>query len=211
MPQTCPHCQSEAADSANFCPTCGATLPTAAAASAPPPPPPPPAPPPPPGVPAAGAAPPSAAAGSSLPAYRFDVARWSMADRIAGIATIVLFISLFLSWFSVTVGNSVVSFSVSADGLTAHGYLYLVMILCILIVAYLGLRAGWGQWPVETNVPHFTVMLVVTLVNLVLVLVAFLSRPGSGWGWSFGAFLGLIAAIAAAAPYAVPQLRAKTM
>ena len=203
MSQTCPQCQGEAADTANFCPTCGATLTAAPAA---------PRPPPPPGSSVGGAAPPPAApAGSGLPAYRFDAARWSTADRIAGIATIVLFISLFLSWFSVRVGNSVVSFSVATSGLGAHGYLYLVMILCILIVVYLGLRAGWDRLPVEMNLPHLTVMLVATLVNLLLVVIAFLSSPGSGWGWSFGAFLGLIAAIAAAAPYAVPQLRAKTM
>jgi hypothetical protein len=100
---------------------------------------------------------------------------------------------------------------VSADGLSAHGYLYIVLILCILIVAYLGLRAGWDQLPVEMNLPHLTVMIVATLVNLLLVLIAFFSSPGSGWGWSYGAFLGLIGAIAAAAPYTVPPLRARTM
>ena len=55
-------------------------------------------------------------------------------------------------------------------------------------------------------------MMVATIVNLVLVFIAFIDKPGgSGVGWEFGAFLALIAAIVAAAPYAVPQLRAKTM
>lgn len=136
MPKTCPQCQSETADTATFCPSCGANLATAAG-SAPPPP--------------AGAPPRSAApsASSTLPPYRFDAARWSMADRIAGIATIVLFISLFLSWFGITVFG----ITVTASGVSAHGWLYIVMILDILIVAYLVLRAGWDRLPISQDVP----------------------------------------------------------
>ena len=79
-------------------------------------------------------------------------------------------------------------------------------------MAYLVLRAGWDRLPISTNIPHLTVMMVATIVNLVLVFIAFIDKPGgSGVGWEFGAFLALIAAIVAAAPYAIPQLRAKTM
>jgi hypothetical protein len=155
---------------------------------------------------AASAAPPAST--STVPPYRFNAARWSLADRISGIATIVLFISLFLAWF----GLSVIGITVTASGVSAHGYLYLVMIVCILIVAYLALRAGWDELPGGFNVPHLTVMLVATLINLVIVFIGFIFKPGgSGVGWEFGAFLALIAAIVAAAPYAIPQLRAKTM
>ena len=203
MPQTCPKCQREAADDASFCPSCGASLgqgaPPAAAPdmSAPA---------------AAGAGAPetgaSSSSSSSVPAYKFDATRWSLADRIAGGATVVLFISLFLSWFGVTV----IGITVTASGLSAHGWLYIVLILCILIVTYLGLRAGWDEMPVSANLPHLTVMLVATIVNLVLVSIAFIDKPGgSAVGWQFGAFLGLIAAVAAAAPYAIPPLRARTM
>jgi hypothetical protein len=159
---------------------------------------------------APGAAAPAAAAGgtSAMPAYKFDAARWSLADRIAGVATIVLFISLFLSWF----GVSVIGITVTASGVSAHGYLYIVMIVSILIIAYLVLRAGWDELPGGINLPHLTTMLAATLVNLVIVFFAFIFKPGgSGVGWEFGAFLALIAAIVAAAPYAIPQLRAKTM
>lgn len=206
MPQTCPQCQTEAAEEASFCPSCGAPLggaadtpaaatsgsATATAAGAP-----------------AGAAAASAPAGASaVPPYRFNAARWSLADRISGVATIVLFISLFLAWF----GLSVIGITVTASGVSAHGYLYLVMIVCILIVAYLALRAGWDELPGGFAVPHLTVMLVATLINLVVVFIGFIFKPGgSGVGWEFGAFLALIAAIVAAAPYAIPQLRAKTM
>ncbi len=120
----------------------------------------------------------------------------------------MLFISLFLSWFGITV----IGITVTASGLSAHGYLYIVMILCILIVAYLVLHAGWDELPISANVPHLTVMMAATIVNLVLVFIGFIFKPGgSGVGWEFGAFIGLIAAVVAAAPYAIPQLRAKTM
>jgi hypothetical protein len=198
MPKTCPQCQSQAEDAATFCPSCGASLaPTTPAAGAASPPP-------------AGGAPAGnpAATGSNLPPFSFDAARWSMADRIAGIATVVLFISLFLSWFGITV----IGITVTASGVSAHGWLYIVMILDILIVAYLVMRAGWDRLPIAQDVPHVTVMMVATIVNLVLVFIAFIDKPGgSGVGWEFGAFVALIAAVVAAAPYAIPQLRAKTM
>jgi hypothetical protein len=201
MPQTCPQCQSEAPDDASNCSNCGAPLgaPATATQAAPPM-----------GAApaAAGAAPAAASSGSSIPAYKFEASRWSLADRIAGVATIVLFISLFLSWFGITV----IGVSVTASGVSAHGWLYIVMIICILEIAYLILRAGWDELPVSMNLPHLTVMLVATIVNLVLVFIAFIDKPGgSGVGWEFGAFLALIAAVVAVAPYAIPQLRAKTM
>ncbi len=200
MPQTCPQCQTEATDEAGFCPSCGAQLGGAAGTSAAAPA----------GASAAATAAPAGApaGGSAVPAYHFNVARWSLADRICGVATIVLFISLFLAWF----GVSVIGITVTASGVSAHGYLYLVMIICILIVAYLALRAGWDELPGGINLPHLTTMLVATLVNLVIVFIGFIFKPGgSGVGWQFGAFLALIAAIVAAAPYAIPQLREKTM
>ncbi len=202
MPQTCPQCQTEAADGVSACPSCGASL-SAGARSAQD------APPVSTAAPTAPTAPAAPASGaSSMPAYKFDAARWSTADRIAGVATVVLFISLFLAWF----GISVIGITVTASGVSAHGYLYIVMILSILIVAYLVLRAGWEELPGGINLPHLTTMMVATLVNLVIVFIAFIFKPGgSGVGWEFGAFLALIAAVVAAAPYAVPQLRAKTM
>jgi hypothetical protein len=198
MPQTCPQCQTEASESANNCPNCGARLSAAAAtqgAAAG-------------GIPTAPAAPAGAGAtASAVSSYKFDVARWTRADRIAGIATIVLFISLFLPWFTESFGFA----SGSVNGLW-HGWMYLTLILSIAIVAYLVLLAGWDKLPISQDVPHLTVMMIATIVNAVLVLIAFIDKPGgSGVGWGFGAILGLIAALVAAAPYTIPQLRAKTM
>jgi hypothetical protein len=197
MAQTCPQCQTGASDDAGFCPSCGAALSGGATTAQAPPAQ---------GAPAATAAP-AGAAPSTMPAFKFDAARWSLADRISGVATIVLFISLFLSWFGITV----IGITVTASGVSAHGYLYLVMIICILIVAYLVARAGWAELPGGLNLPHLTTMMVATLINLVVVFLAFIFKPGgSGVGWEFGAFIALIAAIVAAAPYAIPQLRGRT-
>jgi hypothetical protein len=149
--------------------------------------------------------------GSTIPAFRFDANRWTLADRIAGIATFVLFISLFLDWFTASVGV----LSGSESGLSAHWYLYLVLIICIAIIVYLALRSGWDRLPVSQEVPHLTVMMGATVVNLVLTFLAFIFKPSGlgivSVGWSFGAFLGLIAAIVAAAPYCIPALRTRTM
>src|SRR5580700_10517930 len=89
MPKTCPQCQSEAADDATTCPSCGTSLGVAGATSttattaapavsAPAP------------APAAAPATPAAAptgGGSSLPAYKFDLNRLTLADKISGVAS----------------------------------------------------------------------------------------------------------------------------
>jgi hypothetical protein len=90
--------------------------------------------------------------------------------------------------------------------------MYITLILSIVIIGYLVLLAGWDKLPISQDVPHLTVMMIATIVNAVLVLIAFIDKPGgSGVGWGFGAILGLVAALVAAAPYAIPQLRARTM
>jgi hypothetical protein len=199
MPKTCSQCQTENAEEANNCSNCGAPLAGATAGAGP-------------AVaqPAAAASAP-AAAGSAVPAFKFDVARWTLADRIAGIATLVLFICLFLPWFTISVGFGGISVGGSVNGLW-HGWMYLTLIICIAIIAYLVLKAGWERLPVSQDIPHVTVMMTATIVNAVLVLIAFIDKPGgSATGWGFGAVVGLIAALVAAAPYAIPPLRARTM
>jgi hypothetical protein len=38
--------------------------------------------------------------------FGFDAARWTVADRVAGGATVMLLISLFLPWFSVSADSA---------------------------------------------------------------------------------------------------------
>jgi hypothetical protein len=190
---TCSNCQTESAEGTTLCPGCGAAL---AAAPA--------------GATAAGTpagAPTAAPAGSQV---KFDATKLTQTDRIVGIASFVLLISLFLSWFSVSLGPIG---SVSASGLSAHGYLYIVLILSIVIVALLAVRAlGAWAFPSTAPVTEEQALLVATGINFVLVLIAFLLKPGgvgSGVGWSFGAFVGLIASIVAVVPLARPALAAR--
>jgi hypothetical protein len=142
--------------------------------------------------------------------FSFDAARLSQADRIAGAATVVLLVSLFLPWYMVSAGP----FGYSWTGMTAHSYLWLVFVLCLGIIAFLVLGAGFAGPPVQFPMPRETVLLVATAVNLLIVLLAFFVRP-NGFGlvtitWSFGAFVALFAAIGACVPLAMPLLRAQS-
>jgi hypothetical protein len=190
---TCSNCQTESAEGTALCPGCGAALtaaPAGASAAASP-----------------AAAPTAAPAGSQV---KFDATKLTQTDRIVGIASFVLLISLFLSWFSVSLGPIG---SVSASGLSAHGYLYIVLILSIVIVALLAVRAlGAWAFPATAPVTEEQALLIAAGINFVLVLIAFLLKPGgvgSGVGWSFGAFIGLIASIVAVVPLARPALAAR--
>jgi hypothetical protein len=177
----CSSCGAEMSASDVACPSCGAALaaPTATPGGGPVP-----------GRPSA--------AGGTGPAntYRFDRSRWSSTDFVAGVATLVLFISLFLPWFGVSVGP----IGIEVDGLTAHGYLYLVLILAAVEIVYLLAIAGMPEVRGRMPVPHETLLAAINIINVIIVLTAFLDKGASGIGWRFGAFVGLIAAIIAAAP-----------
>jgi hypothetical protein len=155
----------------------------------------------------------SATANRPGQSYRFDVARWSQADKIAGGASLLLLISLFLPWFSVSVSFLGKSVSGSGSGLDAHGYLWLVFVVCLAVIAFLGLEAGFDSLPFSLPVGREMLLLAATGLNLLLVLIAFFVMPANPLGsvsWSFGAFIALVAAIAACAPLAIPTFRARS-
>jgi hypothetical protein len=134
--------------------------------------------------------------------------RWSQAERTTAIATLVLFISLFLPWYTYSFGLG----SVSVDGLW-HGWMYLVFLLCLAILVYLVSRAGFKEMPFKMPISGDQLLLFGSGINLVLVVIAFIDKPGgvgfSGIGWGWGSFVGLIAAVIAAVPLGVPALRAR--
>lgn len=135
------------------------------------------------------------------PMLRLDPHRWTNGDRITGISTVLLLVSLFLPWY----GVSFLGISAQADGLSGHGYLYLVLLLCLAILTYLGLRAGSDELPARLPFTHEQRLLAAAGLNAALVLLAFLIRP-DGTGWRFGAFTGLLAALAALAPLVIPAV-----
>jgi hypothetical protein len=150
------------------------------------------------GIPVAG---PTGASGAA-PSFAFDLKRWSRQDRICGIATLVLVIALFLPWFS----YNLVFVSISVDGLW-HGWTYLVLLLSLAILAYLVLRTGLSEMP-TLPMTDAQLLLIATSVNALLVVLAFVFKP-SGSGWDYGAILGLVAAIVAWVPFALPFARTR--
>ena len=141
---------------------------------------------------------------AASPAFRLELSRLTNSDRITGIASLVLFVSLFLPWY----GVNLLGISAEADGLTVHGYLYIVLLLCVAIIAYLVMWAGFEELPVRLPLSHQQRLLVASGLNTVLVLLAFLTKP-DGTGWRFGAFAGLLAALAAMAPLVIPAIQAR--
>ena len=135
--------------------------------------------------------------------FRLDVKRLSAPERLVGGATVVALISLFLPWF----GFSALGSSFSISGVTAHGYLYISLIVSLAILAYLVLRAGWDALPVTLPIAPGPLLLIGTGLQFLIIVIAFLVKPVSELSWDIGAYLALIAAIAAAAPVAVPAIR----
>jgi hypothetical protein len=137
---------------------------------------------------------------------KFDLSALSQTDKVVGGATLVLFISFFLDWFSVS--------GIGITGLTAHGYLYLPMLISIALVAMVALQA-LGLWTYPGNAPasRDQVLLIATTINFVLVLIAFLFKPanafGLKFGWTFGSFIAIAAAVIAVLPLGRPALAAR--
>lgn len=130
-----------------------------------------------------------------------DASRWTERDRITGIASAVLLISLFLPWF----GVSILGFTIKFDGLESHGYLRIVLILCLVILGYLALRVTPIRFVLPPPRIHERILLMTAAVNLVLVIIGFIATPfGTDWGplagHQYGSFVGGIAAIAAVVP-----------
>jgi hypothetical protein len=129
---------------------------------------------------------------------KLDVSRWTESDRIAGIASAALLISLFLPWFGVTLFGT----NVTEDGLTSHGYLRIVLILCLAILGYLVLRISSIRSALPGPRMHERLLLTATAVNFVLVLIGFIATPGGPdlaplLSRQFGSFVGGIAALVA--------------
>jgi hypothetical protein len=149
----------------------------------------------------------SAGEATASTGYNFEARRWTVSDKVAGVASLVVLISLFLPWFSgsVSADNSLglSAQSGSESGTAAHGWLWLVFLIVLLILAYLVVTAGFRVLPFKSPVRHDQLLLGAAGVNLLLVFIGFLLKPstdglaGVSIGWSIGAFLALIAALVA--------------
>ncbi|MDA8279752.1 MAG: zinc ribbon domain-containing protein [Actinomycetota bacterium] len=145
----------------------------------------------------------AAGAGPGRPQASIDFRRLGVGDLVAGGALVVLFVSLFLPWYSIGYGG--VSASTSAMGSGAGGWRVLVLVLALLTIGYLLVRTVLST--VRLPIPHWQFLTVLTVVVALLTLLAFLVKPGVdttglgtagiGTSWSYGAYIGLVAAVAA--------------
>ncbi len=145
--------------------------------------------------------------GSPVGPFQFDLKRLTRVDQIVAGATLIAMISIWLPWYSVSLGAGAGTYSFSGTGL--HGWLWLEFVVALFLLAYLIMRAGWAEPPLRLPVAHAPVLLVGTGLQLLLILIAFADIPygneGMGWGWA--AFIGFLAALAAAGPVVVPAVR----
>jgi hypothetical protein len=116
-----------------------------------------------------------------------DVNKLSPGQRIAAAAGVLLFIDLFLDWYSA--GNS--TFSISADAWQVFSWVDLVLaVTCVLAVGVAAQAMGLLKLPVNLA----QLLLPVAAVATVLVLYRLLNQPGPNDLISneFGAYLGLV-------------------
>ena len=124
-----------------------------------------------------------------------------MGELIAGISGLVLIISPFLDWYSISAKNSVVDFSVSGSGWDALSWVPWIITLCGLAAIALAIvRATGNRLPNLPASPGF-IVLVLGGISLILVLFRVLVTPDAGAssslvdvGRAFGIFIALLAA-----------------
>jgi hypothetical protein len=141
---------------------------------------------------------------AGMPPASFDLTRLTTVDKVVAGATLITMISIWLPFYTVSSGI----YSVSLSG-TFHTWMWLEFLVALVLIAYLAARALWDRLPFAMPVAHGPLLLVGTSLQLLLILIALIAIPysdqGMGLGWA--AFLGLLAALAAAGPLIVPAVR----
>lgn len=148
---------------------------------------------------------------TTLPPVNFDHTRLTSVDKIVAGGTFIAMISIWLPWFSISWGSSTFqdAGSASISGTTGHGWLWLEFFVAVALIVYLGSRAAWDELPFTVPLTHARLLILGTSLQLLLVLIAFIDIPygSDGVGWAWGAFVALLAALAAAGPVVVPAAR----
>jgi hypothetical protein len=148
-----------------------------------------------------------------MPPVNFDLNRLTTVDKVVGVATLITMISLWLPWFSASYSALGITSSGSISGTGVHGWLWLEFIVALVLLAYLAAKAAWDPLPFRLPVTHELLLTVGTGLQFLLILIGFFAVPSTGGvqgvsvSWDFGAFLALIASIAAAGPVIYPAVR----
>jgi len=124
---------------------------------------------------------------------------WTGSDLLIGTSLIVLLVALFMPWFSGTGQLNGGSQVVSADGPSAHGYVWFVFALTIIALIVLVARDAISKVPGNVPSPE-QILLVATGLALVLTILAAVIKPSTGFedvGWSYGGFVTIAAAAVA--------------
>lgn len=122
-----------------------------------------------------------------------DVNKLSPGQRIAGAAGVLLFIDLFLSWYSA--GNS--SFSVSADAWEVFSWTDLLLAVTAVMAVLVAVQA---MGMLKVPAPLSTILLPLAAVATLIVAYRLINQPGPNDLISneFGAYLGFVLTAAVA-------------
>jgi len=122
---------------------------------------------------------------------RFDIKRLGIGDLVVGGANLALMIGVFLPWFdfgTATTGHF------SFDATAVRRWMYLPSLASLLIVVYLVIKATLGEAPM----PRLQSLVVMAACDASLLLtLACFAKKGVGVNWDYGAYVSLVAAIAA--------------
>jgi hypothetical protein len=160
-----------------------------------------------------GASDPNIRHSSGMPPVNFDLNRLTTVDKTVGVATLITMISLWLPWFSGHYSVLGVTDSGSISGIGDHSWLWLEFVLALALIVYLAARAAWDQLPFNLPITDERLLIVGTGLQFALILIGFLAMPstdgiqGLSVSRDFGAFLALIASIAAFGPVIYPLVK----
>jgi hypothetical protein len=154
-------------------------------------------------------------AANSWPAATAPAAtRWTSSEVFIGFTAVATLVSLFLPWFNVTATVGGKKFTGSVSGTAAHGYLWLVFALVLIVLLVLVMPDLVERTPARLPSQQ-QLMMGATGLSFLLVLLAFIAKPpastvsspagfaglqlqiGASFSWSYGAYIALVAAVLA--------------
>lgn len=128
-----------------------------------------------------------------------DVDRLSTGEKIAGVSAILLFIFMFLDWFTVSASNGFVSVSVGGSAWDALDVIPIILMIAILAAVGVAL-VRLTEADFEPTISMNAIVSILGIISVLLILYRIISPPDSGFSGvsvdpAVGIFLGLVAAV----------------